>query len=162
MIKIQNQELANKIKEKFKEYMKERGYEIWKSETPNYGITYTASKESDRYVPLIELQYGSNYRYKISEYEISVKDRDGENGLYGEIVASYYLHSEYETDEEIIMSEFNRMLDDVYTKYSKYSRENRLDSVFNNLESEDFNYIENKREFNIRELKGIKRKNEVM
>lgn len=162
MIKIQNQELTNKIKEIFKEYMKERGYEIWKSEDPEYGITYTASKENDKYIPFIELEYGKDSKYKISEYQIRVKDRDGNAGLHGESVASYYLYTKYETDEEKIISEFKKILDDVYNEYSKYSRENRLDFVFNNLEYKTFDYLDKNDNFKYREWKGFKKKNETV
>lgn len=162
MIKIQNQELTNKIKEIFKEYMKERGYEIWKSEDPEYGITYTASKENDKYVPLIELCFDCSCEFGSEECEIHVKDRDGKKSLHGHLVASYRLRIRYETDEEKIINEFKRMLDDVYNKYSKYSREDRLDSVFNNLEYQTFDYIERKDDLTFRDWKGLRKKNEVV
>lgn len=161
MVKIQNQELTNKIKEIFKSYMKEKGYEIWKSEDPESGITYTASKESDRYVPLIELCFGREYEFKNVEYEIFIKDRDGKGSLHGHLVANYCLYTKYEPDEEKIINEFQKMLNDAYNEYSKYSRENRLDSVFNNLEYQTFDYLE-KDDFAFREWKGVRKRNEVM
>ena len=151
------EELTNKIVELFKNYMIERGYKIWKSESPDSGISYTARKEEDKYIPFFELCYGSLSKYKIAEYEVSVTDRAGDEGLHGRTVASYYLHLNQENSEEAILNEFKKILDNSYKSYNMYSRNNRLDSVYNNLKHKYIHYLDRRNNYMVREyeIEGI-------
>lgn len=138
-----------KLVEMFKTYMKERGYQIWLEETPNMGITHTASKEVDRYIPFFEFTYGNKSKYNTCTYAIVVYDRNGEEGLHGNSVAHYHLYTNANTSEEEIIRKFQKMLDDSYNKYFCYSRDNRLDSIFKNLKTEFIDYLEENEKINL-------------
>ena len=138
------EDLTNKIVELFKNYMVERGYKIWKSETPNHGITYTASKDDDKYIPLFELNYARAKKYKIAEYEISTRDRNGNEAFLGNVTEIHYLYLNEEVTEEVYLKQVEEILEKLYKNYRTYSRTNRLDSVYHNIETKHIDYFEKK------------------
>ena len=122
---IDNKKLSKawKYVEKF---AKERGYECWSHNSVSQGAGATIYKDEDRFIPIMSLNiwWGEGV-------SIHVEDRNGNAILDGECCAVHILNSCKDFEDRL-----EKMCAYVFDKYSKYSRENRLDYVFNNLKEE--------------------------
>lgn len=139
------------IEEIYYDFFKSKGYYTHINddiETSGYGGY--AVKE-DRFAVIFELII---FPYP-KEFMISVKDRNGSQVIYGESAANYSYSPSDEVSDEEIKEKFQILLNDVYSKYKIYSRDNRLDFVYNNLK------VENKDYTNIKLLDLKQSKNEI-
>lgn len=122
----------------FDEYMSKEGYDVHiydEEDLKYFGYGGYAIKE-DKFAVIFNLR-GQVYPRGFS---ISVEDRNGNLVIMGETVAIYSISFTSETPKEEIKNKFKLMLDDIYNKYKVYSKENRLDFVFNEYEVDRKNY----------------------
>ena len=132
---LDQEETVEKI---FDEYMSKEGYYVRiydEDDLKYFGYGGYAVKE-DKFAPIFKL-HGQVYPRGFS---ISVEDRNGNFVIMGETVAIYFISVTSETSKKEIENEFKLMLDDIYNKYKVYSKENRLDFVFNEYEVDRKNY----------------------
>lgn len=120
-------ERTTRIWEIFNDKANEFGYTIRTYNDSIMGIGTTAFQQEDKYIPIILFKIG----YK--EVSIMVQDRNGDAILMGDLCACYKLK---DVDSEDYEQKFAEMCDYAINKWSKYSKDNRLDFVFNNLEQE--------------------------
>lgn len=125
----------SKIKKIFSNYMKKNNYSIIENSN---NILTAVNKTNDKFIPYFEL---CCWRYPES-YNIHVNDRNGNFVIVGENVAIYSINIESNDaiSDEQLYDKFEEMLIDIYIKYSKYSKDNRLDFVFNNLKQDRKEY----------------------
>lgn len=128
------------IWDKFDDLMVERGYGILTHNDVSLGRGTVAYKD-DKFSPLFELKIWGG---EIAENFVSifVTDRNGNTILGGETVAIYSLNDV--GDFEKNLSLFAKMFEDVYEKYSVYSKSNRLDFAFNEMKLERKIYVDTK------------------
>ncbi len=96
------------------------------------GFGGLAVNKNDKFALMFELNGNLSPR----SFSISVKDRNGNFVLMGETVAIYSLSADDNTNYKDLSEKFKILINDVFEKYKIYSKENRLDFVFNNLEIE--------------------------
>lgn len=128
-------ERLSKIKKIFTTYMKKNNYSVLESVN---NILIAVNKSDDKFIPYFEL---CCWRYPES-YNINVNDRNGNFIIIGETVARYSIgidSNDVITDDQLY-DKFEEMLSDVFKKYSKYSKDNRLDFSFKNLEEDRQKY----------------------
>ena len=122
-------EKVNKI---FCDFMKEKGFSTWEHDDKDLGFGVIASNSNDKFIPIFELH---NWHYPES-HSIFVEDRNGNSILTGDTVAIYSMDIDENWTENDILDKFKIMLEDVYSKYGKYDKNNRLDFVFNEMQME--------------------------
>ena len=129
----------------FYDYMTDKGYlvNINKGEEVKYlGYGGYATKD-DKFAIFFKL-CEQNYPRTFAVFAV---DRNGYFAIDGETVAIYNLSISDDMTNYDIEEKFKELLKDIYEKYSIYSKENRLDFVYNEYEIERKNYdklIENK------------------
>lgn len=120
----------------FCDFMKEKGLTAWEHDSIGSGFGATAFDKKDRFIPIFKL-----YNLLSSEsYSIFVEDRNGNPLLKGNTAAIYSLDINENWTEEEIEKKFKIMLKDVYSKYGKYNKSNRLDFSFRGLFMEKKEY----------------------
>ena len=132
---LEQEEIVEKI---FDEYMSSEGYSVRihdEDDLKYFGYGGYAIKE-DKFALIFNLR-GQVYPRGFS---ISVEDRNGNLVIMGETVAIYSMSASSETPKEEVKKKFKLMLEDIYNKYKVYSKENRLDFVFNEYEVDRKNY----------------------
>lgn len=125
----------------FATFMEQQGYYVSlnQDESVKYlGYGGLAVHKDDKFSLMFQLN-GNLYPRSFS---ISVKDRNGNFVLMGETVAIYSLSADDNTNYKELSEKFKILLNDVFEKYKIYSKENRLDFVFNNLEMERKSYTD--------------------
>ena len=127
---------GKKINKIFCDFMEEKGFSTWEHDDKDLGFGVIASNSNDKFIPIFELK---NWHYP-EAHSIFVIDRNGNSILTGEIAAIYSLNIVENWNEEEIEKRFKTMLEDIYSKYEKYSKNNRLDFSFNELIMERKNY----------------------
>ena len=126
------------IENYFSSFMKNNGYHIYIDN--DRGYSGTAVKD-DPFALIFKLYC---WEYPRS-YNIFIEDRNGNFAIDGSTVAIYSLNEKENTYEDDLLNSFHQMLNDVYDKYKDFSKENRLDFVFNGLEVDRKDYkVENK------------------
>jgi len=90
----------------------------------SHGSTFYKA-DKDKFAPIITFNIWGN------EVSIHVQDRNGNTILTGETVAIHILKNCKDFEKK-----FNQMCGYVFDKYSKYSKQNRLDFAFNELQEE--------------------------
>lgn len=135
-------ELAIEIFNKFNNHAEEYGYENIVDIDTEFEASIAYKK--DKFVPTIRLRVfysKTRIKYDKSFISILVEDRNGNTMLNcNEIVGNYRVDIITEEDINILASRCINMLEYVFKKYSVFSRENRLDAVFNNIKQEIKNY----------------------
>lgn len=122
----------------FYDFMKEKGYTVHfhKDEDIKYmGYGGNAVKE-DKFALFFSL-HGNVYP---REFIVCAEDRNGNFVLMGEAAAVYGVSATPDTNTKELTDKFKILLNDIYEKYKVYSKENRLDFVFNELEQDRKNY----------------------
>lgn len=120
--------------------MKDKGYSVniyEENEVNSMGYGGWATKD-DKYAiffKLVEFSYPRSF-------SIHAEDRNGNSILHGETVAIYSVSGKDNLSNEELLSRFKMALNDVYDKYKVYSKENRLDFVFNELKMERKDYTD--------------------
>lgn len=133
-------EQINILEKVFYEFMTDKGYSvnIYSEEDIRYlGYGGIASK-SDKfaiYFSLVEYPYPKSF-------SIFANDRNGNFALCGDTVAIYSISGEKDLSNDELKEKFEIALNDIYDKYSIYSKEKRLDFVFNELEMERKDYTD--------------------
>lgn len=125
----------------FATFMKQQGYyvKLNQDEDIKYlGYGGLAVHKDDKFSLMFELT-GNLYPRC---FNVSVKDRNGNFMLMGETVAIYSLSAHDNTNYKELSEKFKMLITDVFEKYKVYSKENRLDFVFNNLEMERKSYTD--------------------
>lgn len=93
----------------------------------------------------------SGYLYP-REFYVTAYDRNGNYILIGEDTAIYELSKVEDMPLDELKSKFKILLSDIYEKYKEYSKDNRLDFVFNNLKTDRKDYtninLKNEEEIN--------------
>lgn len=123
----------------FDTYAENNNYNIIVHNDHHMGRGSLAYKGDDSFKPIITLHLfgipGINY-----DFGIIVSDRNGNSILTGETCAVYTLNAPAESEYNELEERFGKILDYVFKKYEPYSKENRLDYVFNGLELERVNF----------------------
>lgn len=139
MIDTKNfQKQEKEIEKIFYNFMKEKGYSVLlhtEEDIKYMGYGGIAVKE-DKFAVFFELS-GNVYPRGFS---VKVEDRNGNFVLTGETAALYSLSATPEMDIKELTEKFKILLNDIYEKYKVYSRENRLDFVYNELKEERKDY----------------------
>lgn len=133
-------EQENIIEEVFYNFMIDKGYgvNIYNEDDLKYmGYGGFAVKE-DKYGVIFRL---CNFQHP-KAFTVFAVDRNGYFALDGDTAAIYSITLDENTDmdNEELKSKFEILLEDIYTKYSTYSKSNRLDFVFNDMEIERKSY----------------------
>ena len=132
--KFHNQ--GKKINKIFCDFMEEKGFSTWEHDDPSLGFGAIADNSKDKFIPIFKL-----YNWISPEsHSIFVEDRNGNALLEGDTAAIYSLDIDENWTQEEIEKSFKIMLEDVYSKYGKYSKSNRLDFSFNELTMEEKKY----------------------
>lgn len=137
MIRTMEIDEIRTIIEKFENFFEEKGYRTYTHVRDKYLGTGSQAihKDDDTFRPIFTLSVGIYPRY----LSIHVEDRNGNNVCSGNTAAIYMIDNIGDLDENVL-NRYNKLLEDVYNKYSVYSRENRLDFIFNNLDEDRQNY----------------------
>lgn len=130
----------NLIEDYFYGFMKEKGYSVNIYEEDDlkylgYGGWATKEDKFAIFFKLVEFPYPKSF-------SIHAEDRNGNNILHGETVAIYSISDKDNMSDDELLSRFKMALNDIYDKYKVYSKENRLDFVFNELEMERKDYTD--------------------
>lgn len=121
-------EIVDQISDIFIDFMEEKGFDVDYHDDKYFGNGATAIGKGDKFVPIFKL---SNQIYpKI--FALFVEDRNGNDIIYGNYVASYTFSADNMNEKEII-STFKTMLNDIYVKYGTYNKSNRLDFTYKGL-----------------------------
>lgn len=131
-------EQEQEIEDIFYDFMTENGYSVHfhRDEDIKYmGYGGMAVKE-DKFAPFFSLS-GNIYPRSFSVF---VEDRNGNFILTGETAAIYSISASPESNIKELKDKFKILLNDIYNKYKVYSKENRLDFVYNELKLERKNY----------------------
>lgn len=123
-----------KVTNMFCDFMEKKGFHILLDEDIERGGM--AVHNDDDFVPIFSLR---NWNCP-DEHCIFVDDRNGSFIVSGDTAAIYSLEVDETWTEKEILNKFKEMLDDVYEKYGQYSKSNRLDFVFNEMEMERKEY----------------------
>lgn len=131
-------EQIDELEDLFYNYMKEKGYSV--SINDDESVAYLgyggyASKD-DKFAVIFKLVENIHPR----SFSLFAVDRNGYFALDGETAAIYSISVGEDTTMDEIKNKFNIMLNDIYEKYGFYSKENRLDFVYNEMEIERKNY----------------------
>jgi len=131
-------EQIDELEDLFYNYMKEKGYSV--SINDDESVAYLgyggyASKD-DKFAVIFKLVENIHPR----SFSIFAVDRNGYFALDGETAAIYSISAGEDTTMDEIKNKFNIMLNDIYEKYGFYSKDNRLDFVYNEMEIERKNY----------------------
>lgn len=135
------------IEEVFFNFMSEKNYDVRINDGDSIkylGYGGNAVKD-DTFAVLFKLV---NFPYPRS-FSVFVEDRNGNLVLTGETAAIYSIEADDNIDNKELVNKFKILLNDVYNKYKDYSKENRLDFVYNGLEMERKDYTN----FNPNEVK---------
>ena len=81
----------------------------------------------------------SGYLYP-REFYVTAYDRNGNYVLIGESAAEYRLVDVEDMNLKELKTKFKILLSDIYEKYKEYSKDNRLDFIFNNLKEDRKDY----------------------
>ncbi|MBR1377320.1 MAG: hypothetical protein IJ565_05895 [Bacilli bacterium] len=122
----------------FYDFMKEKGYTVYfhRDEEIKYmGYGGNAVKE-DKFAVFFTLSADIYPRH----FSIFAEDRNGNFVLTGEAAAIYSLSATPDSDINKLKNTFKILLNDIYEKYKDYSKENRLDFVYNELETDRKHY----------------------
>ncbi len=138
-------EQANKVNDIFYDFMNKKGFDVRRHDLKNLGFGAKASNNSDKFIPLFEL---CQWQYPESHC-IFVYDRNGNSALTGDTVAIYSIDINENWTENDILNKFKIMLEEVYSKYGKYNKKNRLDFVFNEMEEDRKEFCLEEKEFNL-------------
>lgn len=128
------------IEKVFFDFMVEKGYRVSINEGDSIqylGYGGDAIKE-DKFAVFFRLVSNIYPR----SFSIFVTDRNGNSIITGETVAIYSIESDDNADNKELVSKFKILLNDIYNKYKDYSRENRLEFSYNELEMERKDYTE--------------------
>lgn len=131
-------EQINVIEDIFYDYMTDKGYSvnIYDDEDVSclgYGGYATKDDKFAIFFKLVEQPHPRSF-------SVFAEDRNGHFALAGETAAIYSVSVGENTTIDELKDKFNKLLNDIYEKYSVYSKENRLDFVYNELEMERKNY----------------------
>lgn len=133
-------EQINILEKIFYEFMTDKGYSVniyEEGDIKYLGYGGIASKD-DKFAicfSLVEHPYPKSF-------SIFANDRNGNFALCGDTVAIYSINCEKELTNDKLKENFKLALKDIYDKYSVYSKKNRLDFVFNELEMERKDYTD--------------------
>ncbi|MDF2880255.1 MAG: hypothetical protein K0R54_812 [Clostridiaceae bacterium] len=134
------EDLGFKLWDKFDKKLEELGFFIDVSQ----GRGTLAFNNKDTFVPIIKLLYWyrnlEKIQYDKGYFSIHVEDRNGNKILNGNTVAVYILDITTEEDFDKIEARFDNMLEEVINNYSKYCKENRLDSAYKELKEDRRNF----------------------
>lgn len=122
----------------FYNFMKEKGYSVilHSEEDIKYMGYGGIAVKDDKFSVFFELS-GNVYPRSFS---VRAEDRNGNFILTGEMAALYSLSATPDMDMKELTGKFKILLNDIYEKYKVYSKENRLDFVYNELKEERKNY----------------------
>lgn len=142
------------IEEIFWVFMREKGYKVTINEGDSikylgYGGDAIKDDKFAVYFKLVSNIYPRSF-------SIFATDRNGNSILTGETVAIYSLKSDDNADIKELAKRFKILLNDIYNKYKDYSKENRLEFAYNELEMERKDYTE----IDLNELKREEQKEE--
>lgn len=144
-------EREKEVENIFYDFMKEKGYTVYfnRDEDIKYmGYGGNAVKE-DKFAVFFRLCSDIYPR----RFSIFADDRNGNFILTGETAAIYSLTVTPDSDINQLKDTFRILLNDIYEKYKNYSKENRLDFIYNGLK------IERKR-YDVLDLSNIKQNQE--
>lgn len=114
---------------KFNEMMGERGFRVLVHDDDSLGRGSIAVK-GDKFAPVINLHvWGGPVNTDV--ISIHVQDRNGHFSLDGPTAAIYSLTDTGDSEKNLRL--FTMMVEDCLEKFGSYSKENRLDFVFNGL-----------------------------
>lgn len=130
-----NNKQLNKYWDRFLDIAESYGYSCINHNDHAMG-TGSILFKSDKFVPIIQLCIWQELKTKGKVVEdgsisIHVEDRNGNSVLDGPTCAIHCLKDCPDLEEK-----FEKMCSYVFEKYSKYSKQNRLDFVFNELPEE--------------------------
>ncbi len=128
------------IEEIFETFMREKGYRVTINEGDSIqylGHGGNAIKE-DKFAVFFELVSNIYPR----SFSIFVEDRNGNSIITGETSAIYSIKPDDNVDIKELAIRFKILLNDIYNKYKDYSKENRLEFSYNELEMERKDYTE--------------------
>lgn len=131
---------VNLVEDFFYDFMKDKGYSVNiydenEVDCMGYGGWATKDDKFAIFFKLVEFSYPKSF-------SIYAEDRNGNNILHGETVAIYSVSGKDNLSNEELLGKFKIALNDIYNKYKVYSKENRLDFVFNELEMERKDYTD--------------------
>lgn len=129
----------NLIEDIFYDFMSNNGY-IVSIYNDDESIRYLGhggdATKDDKFAVIFAL----SEQFYPRNFSIFVKDRNGNSVIDGETVATYSIELKQEIANDELTNKFKVLLNDVYKKYKVYSKENRLDFVYNELEVERRDY----------------------
>jgi hypothetical protein len=127
-----NEKNEIKLWDRFDEIAKEFGYEISTHNNSTQGRG-TYSFKSDKFVPMINIHLWHD------SISIFIEDRNGNSILHGETCEICNLKYQEDSFEEITIR-FEKMCNYVFNKYKVFSKDNRLDFIFNEMKMERVNF----------------------
>lgn len=116
----------------FDNFMDKLGYQVIAHNDEYMGRGSVAFKE-DRFAPIFNLHLWSGATSD-DFVSLHVLDRNGYTVLAGKTSAIYSMADAGDNGKNVLI--FEKMLGDALEKYSGYSRDNRLDFAFNELEQD--------------------------
>lgn len=133
-------EQENIIEDVFYNFMKDKGYSVslYDEEDLKYMGYGGFAVTDDKFAIIFKL---SNNPYPRS-FSVFAEDRNGHFAIDGETAAIYSisLDENPNINNDELKAKFEILLEDIYDKYSVYSKDNRLDFVFNEMKTERKNY----------------------
>lgn len=127
------------VENMFYDYMTDNGYSVYiydgNDKSLGYGGFATKKDKFAIFFTLVEFQDPRSF-------SVNAEDRNGNFILTGDTAAIYTMSINDEDDLTIneIKDKFSKLLNDIYEKYGNYSKENRLDFVYNELKMERKDY----------------------
>ena len=127
------------VENMFYDYMTDNGYSVYihdgNDRSLGYGGFAAKKDEFAIFFTLVEFQDPRSF-------SVNAEDRNGNFILIGDTAAIYTMSINDEDDLTIneIKDKFSKLLNDIYEKYGNYSKENRLDFVYNELKMERKDY----------------------
>ena len=120
---------CEKMNDIFCDYMEKNGLSLFSFNDDTLGYGVDASKE-DKFSPLFELSHWYN------KHSITVEDRNGNSLIPFGAVAVYSLTVTDNMEEKELLDKFKKMLEDIYSIYGKYDKNNRLDFENSDMDTE--------------------------
>lgn len=124
------------VEDIFYDFFKSKGYFTRiNDDIKNIGYGGIAVAD-DKFALIFEL-HGFPYP---KSFSVSAEDRNGNFVVMGETVAIYSIIPDDNISKSELEEKFKTLLNDIYSKYKVYSKENRLDFVYKNMELERKEY----------------------
>ena len=124
------------VEDIFDDFFKDKGYfTCINDDIKNMGYGGFAVTD-DKFALIFEL-HGFPYP---KSFSVNAKDRNGNFVVMGETVAIYSITPDDNISKSELEEKFKTLLNDIYNKYKVYSKENRLDFVYNDMELERKKY----------------------